>query len=103
MHIKGTETIKLNADNKPSIITCDLRLNTPRYPTMPNIMKAKKKPVQTISLEEMVKELGLDLDDVLKPKNEVVEVYEPPPRKEGEMVESVEELLAKLKEKGLLA
>jgi len=101
--IKGTETIKLNADNKPSIITCDLRLNTPRYPTMPNIMKAKKKPVQTISLEDMVKELGLDLDDVLKPKNEVVEVYEPPPRKEGEMVESVEELLAKLKEKGLLA
>ena len=53
-------------------------------------MKAKKKPVQTISLEDMVKELGLDLDDVLKPKNEVVEVYEPPPRKEGEMVEAKE-------------
>ncbi len=70
---------------------------------MPNIMKAKKKPVQTISLEEMVKELGLNLDEVLSPKNEVVEVYEPPPRKEGEMVGDVTELIAKLKEKGLVA
>lgn len=97
----GTETIKLNC--APAIITCDLRLNTPRYPTMPNIMKAKKKPVQTIKLEDMVTELGLNLEDVLNPKNEVVEVYEPPPRKEGEMVSSVEELLGKLREKGLAA
>jgi len=99
----GTETIKLNASGKPAIITCDLRLNTPRYPTMPNIMKAKKKPVETISLEDMVKDLGLDLDEVLTPKNEVVEVYEPPPRKEGETVGSVDELLSKLREKGLVA
>ena len=69
---------------------------------MPNIMKAKKKPVQTISFEDMVAELGLDLDEVLKPKNQVVEVYEPPPRKEGEFVESVDELLGKLKEKGVV-
>lgn len=100
----GTETIKLNpAVDSPAVITCDLRLNTPRYPTMPNIMKAKKKPVQTISLEDMVSELGLSLEDVLNPKNEVVEVYEPPPRKEGEMVESVDDLIGKLKEKGLVA
>eukprot|EP00569_Conticribra_weissflogii_P003926 CAMPEP_0171341264 /NCGR_PEP_ID=MMETSP0878-20121228/9805_1 /TAXON_ID=67004 /ORGANISM="Thalassiosira weissflogii, Strain CCMP1336" /LENGTH=275 /DNA_ID=CAMNT_0011843453 /DNA_START=170 /DNA_END=997 /DNA_ORIENTATION=- len=99
----GTETIKLNHGRSPAVITCDLRLNTPRYPTMPNIMKAKKKPVQIISLEDMAKELGLDLDDVLKPKNEVVEVYEPPPRKEGEMVGSVDELIGKLREKGLVA
>mmetsp|Transcript_10450 Transcript_10450/g.16188 ORF Transcript_10450/g.16188 Transcript_10450/m.16188 type:complete len:273 (-) Transcript_10450:1062-1880(-) len=99
----GTETIKLNASGKPAVITCDLRLNTPRYPTMPNIMKAKKKPVETISLEDMVKELGLDLDEVLTPKNEVVEVYEPPPRKEGETVGNIDELLGKLKEKGLVA
>lgn len=99
----GTETIKLNACGKPAVITCDLRLNTPRYPTMPNIMKAKKKPVNTISLEDMVKELGLDLDEVLTPQNEVVEVYEPPPRKEGETVGSIDELLGKLKEKGLVA
>lgn len=99
----GTETIKLNSTSAPAVITCDLRLNTPRYPTMPNIMKAKKKPVQTISLEDMVSELGLNLDDVLNPKNEVVEVYEPPPRKEGEMVDSVDELIGKLSEKGLVA
>ncbi|KAL7545694.1 hypothetical protein ACHAWF_009038 [Thalassiosira exigua] len=99
----GTETIKLKPADSPAVISCDLRLNTPRYPTMPNIMKAKKKPVQTISLEDMVNELGLDLDDVLSPKNEVLEVYEPPPRKEGEMVESVGELIGKLKEKGLVA
>ncbi len=66
-------------------------------------MKAKKKPVQTVSLEDMVKDLGLNLDEVLSPKNEVVEVYEPPPRKEGVMVGDVTELLAKLKEKGLVA
>jgi len=99
----GTETIKLNKSDSPAIITCDLRLNTPRYPTMPNIMKAKKKPVETIKLEDMCTEVGLDLDDVLSPKNEVLEVYEPPPRKEGETVESVDELLGKLKEKGLIA
>lgn len=69
---------------------------------MPNIMKAKKKPVQTITLEDMVAELGLDLDEVLKPKNHVVEVYEPPPRKEGEFVENVDELIGKLKENGVL-
>ena len=101
-HPIGTETIKLLPSDAPAVITCDLRLNTPRYPTMPNIMKAKKKPVQTISLEDMVSELGLDLDEVLKPKNQVVEVYEPPPRKEGEFVESVDELLSKLKEKGVV-
>ena len=50
-----------------------------------------------------MKELGLSMDDVLTPKNEVVEVYEPPPRKEGEMVESVDDLIGKLKEKGLVA
>ena len=68
MYCVGTETIKLNSSVKPAVITCDLRLNTPRYPTMPNIMKAKKKKVETISLEDMVKELVLDLDEVLTPK-----------------------------------
>ena len=100
----GTEVIKVKPSTQPAVITCDLRLNKPRFPTMPNIMKAKKKPVETISIEDMVKELdGLSLDDVLCPRNEVLEVYEPPPRKEGEMVGDVMELLAKLKEKGLVA
>ncbi|ACI64863.1 predicted protein [Thalassiosira pseudonana CCMP1335] len=100
----GTETIKLKpTTTAPAIITCDLRLNTPRYPTMPNIMKAKKKPVEVISLEDMVNELGLSMEQIISPRNEVVEVYEPPPRKEGELVGCVEELLEKLKEKGLVA
>lgn len=104
LHCKsvGTETIKLLPSDVPAVITCDLRLNTPRYPTMPNIMKAKKKPVQVISLEDMVNELGMDLDEVLKPRNQVVDVYEPPPRKDGEFVESVDELVGKLKEKGVV-
>ena len=70
---------------------------------MPNIMKAKKKPVEVISLEDMVNELGLSMEQIISPRNEVVEVYEPPPRKEGELVGSVDELLEKLKEKGLVA
>lgn len=83
----GTETIKIA--ELPAVVTCDLRLNEPRYATLPNIMKAKKKKVDTIKAED----LGVDM----APHNEVVEVFEPPPRKEGIMVESVDELLDKLR------
>ena len=83
----GTETIAI--PSLPAVVTCDLRLNEPRYATLPNIMKAKKKKVDTIKAED----LGVDLE----PKNEVVEVFEPPPRKEGIMVEDVDELLEKLR------
>jgi electron transfer flavoprotein beta subunit len=83
----GTETIKI--PSLPAVVTCDLRLNEPRYATLPNIMKAKKKKVDTIQVDD----LGVDL----APHNEVVEVFEPPPRKEGIMVESVDELVDKLK------
>mmetsp|Transcript_29177 Transcript_29177/g.70340 ORF Transcript_29177/g.70340 Transcript_29177/m.70340 type:complete len:256 (-) Transcript_29177:374-1141(-) len=89
----GTETIKTSL---PAVVTCDLRLNEPRYATLPNIMKAKKKKVDTIKAED----LGVDLT----PRNEVVEVFEPPPRKEGIMVEDVDALLDKLKnEAGVVA
>ena len=84
---KGTETIQISS--LPAVISCDLRLNTPRYATLPNIMKAKKKKVDTIPAEDM----GVDLD----PPHEVLEVYAPPPRKEGIMVEGVNELLDKLR------
>eukprot|EP00568_Trieres_chinensis_P014164 CAMPEP_0183328006 /NCGR_PEP_ID=MMETSP0160_2-20130417/84061_1 /TAXON_ID=2839 ORGANISM="Odontella Sinensis, Strain Grunow 1884" /NCGR_SAMPLE_ID=MMETSP0160_2 /ASSEMBLY_ACC=CAM_ASM_000250 /LENGTH=261 /DNA_ID=CAMNT_0025496157 /DNA_START=499 /DNA_END=1281 /DNA_ORIENTATION=- len=84
----GTETVRLKS--LPAVVTCDLRLNEPRYATLPNIMKAKKKKVDVLNAE--------DLDGVdLKPRNEVLEVYEPPARKEGVMVESVDELLDKLR------
>lgn len=90
----GTETIDI--PSLPAVVTCDLRLNEPRYATLPNIMKAKKKKVDTLVAEEM----GVDL----APHNEVVEVFEPPPRKEGIMVENVDQLLDKLRnEAGVIA
>ena len=89
----GTETIKI--PSIPAVITCDLRLNEPRYATLPNIMKAKKKKVDTLNADEM----GVDLT----PRNQVLEVFEPPPRKEGIIVEDVDALLDKLRnEAGVL-
>eukprot|EP00536_Pseudo-nitzschia_multiseries_P001186 jgi/Psemu1/317512/estExt_fgenesh1_pm.C_140034 len=90
----GTETIKI--PSLPAVVTCDLRLNEPRYATLPNIMKAKKKKVDTINADD----LGVDLTTY----NEVVEVFAPPPRQQGVMVENVDELLDKLRnEAGVIA
>jgi len=90
----GTETISI--PSLPAVVTCDLRLNEPRYATLPNIMKAKKKKVDTLLAADM----GVDL----APHNEVVEVFEPPPRKEGIMVDDVDQLLDKLRnEAGVIA
>lgn len=83
----GTETIQIKS--MPAVITCDLRLNEPRYATLPNIMKAKKKKVETLKADD----LGVEL----APHNKVLEVMEPPPRKAGVMVESVDELIDKLR------
>ena len=83
----GTETIQIKST--PAVITCDLRLNQPRYATLPNIMKAKKKKVEIINAEE----LGIDL----VPHNKVLSVMEPPQRKAGVMVNSVDELIDKLR------
>lgn len=82
----GSETIQTTL---PAVVTCDLRLNEPRYATLPNIMKAKKKKVETLQASDM----GVDLE----PHNQVVDVMEPPPRKEGIMVADVDELISKLK------
>jgi electron transfer flavoprotein beta subunit len=83
----GTETIQI--PELPAVVTCDLRLNEPRYATLPNIMKAKKKKVDTLAAED----LGIDLT----PRNKVLEVFEPPSRKAGIMVEDVDTLLDKLR------
>jgi electron transfer flavoprotein beta subunit len=83
----GTETIHVKS--LPAVVTCDLRLNEPRYATLPNIMKAKKKKVDTIAAED----LGVDLE----PHNQVLDIFEPPPRKEGIIVGSVDDLLDKLR------
>lgn len=77
----------------PVIITTDLRLNEPRYASLPNIMKAKKKLVEKLTAVE----LGVDLT----PRLETIQVTEPPKRVGGGKVANVDELLAKLKEAGI--
>ena len=83
---EGLETIEINT---PAIVTCDLRLNEPRYASLPNIMKAKKKPIEQMS------EADLGIDTV--PKIQQIKVEEPPKRKAGIKVSSVAELVQKLK------
>ncbi len=73
----------------PAVVTVDLRLNEPRYASLPNIMKAKKKPVDKLTPED----LGVDVS----PRIEVLEVSEPPPRAAGVRVASVAELVDKLR------
>ena len=73
----------------PAVVTVDLRLNEPRYASQPNIMKAKKKPLDTLSPS--------DLDVDVTPRTEVVSVVEPPAREAGVRVGSAEELVEKLK------
>ena len=83
---EGLETIEINL---PAIVTCDLRLNEPRYASLPNIMKAKKKPIEKI----VVKDLGVDVTNRIQQ----LRVEEPPKRKGGLKVKNVAELVSKLK------
>ncbi len=87
----GLQTVKLNM---PAIVTTDLRLNEPRYASLPNIMKAKKKPID----EKSPGDYGVDVS----PRLDVVKTVEPPGRKSGVKVASVSELVGKLKEVGVL-
>jgi electron transfer flavoprotein beta subunit len=82
----GLQTVKLKM---PAIVTTDLRLNEPRYASLPNIMKAKKKPIE----EKTAADYGVDI----APRLEVVKTAEPPVRKAGVKVKSVAELVDKLK------
>ena len=82
----GLETIRVKT---PCVITTDLRLNEPRYASLPNIMKAKQKKIETLDINT----LGIDIKNRL----EVIEVNEPPERKPGIKVESVDTLVEKLK------
>ncbi len=83
---EGLERIKVKI---PFIASCDLRLNEPRYASLPNIMKAKKKPIDIKSAEE----LGIDV----KPRIENIKISDPPTRQKGVMVADVAELVQKLK------
>lgn len=82
----GLETLELHL---PAVITTDLRLNQPRYATLPNIMKAKSKPIKKYSPHELNVDIKSDL--------EVIQVTDPPKRKAGVIVSSVDELIDKLK------
>ena len=83
---EGLERIKVKL---PFIASCDLRLNEPRYASLPNIMKAKKKPIDNKSVDE----LGIDAT----PRIQNIKISEPPTRKKGIMVSDVAELVQKLK------
>ncbi len=87
----GLETLRLTL---PAVVTADLRLNEPRYASLPNIMKAKKKPLDETSAEV----LGVDI----APRLKVLKTTEPASRAVGVMVASAEELAAKLKQAGVL-
>jgi electron transfer flavoprotein beta subunit len=88
----GLQTVRLKG---PAVVTTDLRLNEPRYASLPNIMKAKKKPID----DKAPDAYGVDV----KPRLEVVKTSEPPSRKSGVKVGSVAELVSKLKnEAGVL-
>jgi len=83
----GLQTVKLKG---PAIVTTDLRLNEPRYASLPNIMKAKKKPID----EKTPDAYGVDV----RPRLEIIKTVEPPSRKSGVKVASVAELIGKLKD-----
>src|SRR5271156_4796899 len=85
----GLQTVKLKM---PAIVTTDLRLNEPRYASLPNIRKAKKKPIA----DKTAADYGVDT----KPRLEVIKTVEPPVRKAGVKVKSVAELIEKLKQVG---
>ena len=87
----GLETIEIDL---PAVITADLRLNEPRYVKLPDIMKAKKKPLDKVIYDEIVNSNTTDLAPSL--------TESPPQREKGIMVESVPELVNELKSKGLL-
>ncbi|XP_071958373.1 electron transfer flavoprotein subunit beta-like [Antedon mediterranea] len=78
----------------PAVVTADLRLNEPRYATLPNIMKAKKKPIAT----KTPADLGVDITSSV----ETISVEDPPTREAGQKVEDVDQLIAKLKEAGVV-
>jgi electron transfer flavoprotein beta subunit len=87
----GLETLEVDL---PAVISVDLRLNEPRYVKLPDIMKAKKKPLDTLSLADV----GITDGGAFKP----VKVEPPPQRQKGMMVKDVAELVAAMKQKGLI-
>ncbi|SFK06922.1 electron transfer flavoprotein subunit beta/FixA family protein [Methylophaga sulfidovorans] len=84
----GTETLALQL---PAVVTADLRLNDPRFVKLPNLMQARKKPIETLSASELISELT--------PRLSLIKVAEPPQRKAGIKVDTVDALLQQLRTK----
>ena len=84
----GTETVALQL---PAVVTADLRLNDPRFVKLPNLMQARKKPIENLSASDLVTELT--------PRLSLINVAEPPQRKAGIKVDSVDALLQQLRTK----
>ena len=82
----GMQTLSVTL---PAVVTTDLRLNEPRYASLPNIMKAKKKPIDTMTPD--------DLEVDITPRLETLKVTEPPSRDGGEILENIDALIEKLK------
>lgn len=87
----GLETLAIDL---PAVISTDLRLNKPRYIKLPDIMRAKQKPIETLQLEE----INIESAKAIK----VIKTVKPEPRKSGIFVETAEELISALKKKGLI-
>eukprot|EP01123_Difflugia_compressa_P015351 TRINITY_DN855_c0_g3_i1.p1 TRINITY_DN855_c0_g3~~TRINITY_DN855_c0_g3_i1.p1 ORF type:complete len:253 (-),score=60.76 TRINITY_DN855_c0_g3_i1:84-842(-) len=87
----GLETLSVNL---PSVLSADLRLNQPRFAKLQNIMKARKMPIERLTPEQV----GVDIT----PRTKIISVTEPPSRKSGVKVDSVTELVDKLKKEGIL-
>ena len=83
----GLQVVKVGL---PCVVTVDLRMNEPRYPSLPNIQRAKRKPFANMTPAD----LGIDVS----PRLEILETVEPPERKAGEIVGSVDELLERLRD-----
>jgi electron transfer flavoprotein beta subunit len=83
---RGHETVRMSL---PAVVTVDLRLNEPRYPTLPNVMRAKRKPVDEVAASE------LNLDTA--PRLKVINVREPPPRRAGVKLNSAADLVERLR------
>ncbi len=84
----GIEILQVNL---PAVMTTDLRLNQPRYASLPNIMRAKQKPLQTIDITQ--------LNLTIKPRTEIINITSPSVRKSGEKINNIKELMNKLKDK----
>ena len=105
----GVETVKASL---PMVVTADLRLNEPRYASLPNIMKAKKKKIQKLSAEDLgvdigrrlktLKVIGMLSSDLEFASARTNSLIEPPPRQGGGKVEDVDGMISKLKELGAI-